>query len=47
MEDESQEPEGSLEDQIARELASIKRPRKDQRFGTSLVLFPVILLTYL
>jgi len=43
MEDESQEPEGSLEDQIARELASIKRPRKDQRFANSQTNTPCVI----
>ena len=45
IDDGSQEPEGSLEDQIAKELAVIKRPRKNQPFGTSLILFASILPT--
>jgi hypothetical protein len=43
--DDSQEAEDSLEDQIAKELAVIKRPRKNQRFGTSLILFAFIVPT--
>jgi len=42
--DDPQEAEGSLEDQIAKELAAIKRPRKDHRFGTFIVLFALVII---
>ena len=29
----SEDDEASLEDQIAKELATLKRPRKEKRFG--------------
>jgi hypothetical protein len=45
MDDDTQEAEGSLEDQVAKELAAIKRPRKEQRFGTFIFLLPLIVMT--
>ena len=45
MDDDPQEAEGSLEDQVAKELAAIKRPRKERRFGIFIFLFPLIVMT--
>lgn len=35
----AEDDEGSLEDQITKELATLKRPRKEQRFGI-IIIYP-------